>query len=136
MNETTAQLLNDVEREQSAVAAMIREITREDRPLDAASISAKQSALEPAMRGLEEATRRLAEHSESEPLPADVGERIESWRAELTTLLAAVRDQERDVADRRALVAASLTRLRQASKGLAANRASGKPDARFITKRA
>ena len=78
----------------------------------------------------------MAEHSESEPLPADVGERIESWRAELTTLLAAVRDQERDVADRRALVAASLTRLRQASKGLAANRASGKPDARFITKRA
>lgn len=133
MTETLHDLVTAIESEQAALRALLESDVHAEPQEEAEAMAVRQRALEPIMARLATATRRLTDVARSETLPQALLPKIEAWANELTVLLAALEERQRELAERRALVVETLQRLSQTSLGLTGYRSQRTPGARFVS---
>jgi hypothetical protein len=134
--ETIENLFATIEHEQSALVTLIEEAVDDDSDDTPERVAGRQRKMEPVMKRLGDATRRLVVLAQREGVPRDLAPRIDAWREEITALMGAVQGQAEEVIDRRALIASTLQRLHHATQTISGYRQPKAPGARFVTKRA
>jgi hypothetical protein len=131
--ETLHDLVTAIEREQSALTELIEANLEAEAQEEAVAMIARQNEMGPIMARLGEATQRLTEVARAETLPRSLLPKVEAWARELATLLAAIEDQRRDIAARRALIIETLQRLSRTTLGLTGYRQPRASGARFVS---
>ncbi len=136
MPEPMDSLIEAVEREQTALAALVQANLDAEIEDSAEQMIARHGALVPVMRRLGEATNRLVLACITEGVSPDLAAKIEAWRREIAALLAALRERADDFAARRTLIAEALGRLSHASQAMQGYRPAKRGGATYIQKQA